>query len=161
MNILLKTVSKFSSRNCWHCMPDDFFTVILHVQAVFIWFDFRFPQHITVTWWHTEWKSRPKRMKNNSATKNITQGGYWITECMGYSTACWKKPYSFASSLKFRRKKKNVQKFVQCTFLNCIPREDAVKFFFLYSQHTILSLMSDNRNVCITVELPANFICYF
>lgn len=142
-------------------MPDDFFSHPMCAgQLHMVWF--QISQHVTVTWWQTGWKIGPQRTTNCSATKNVTQRGHWITGCMGHCTPCWKKPYSFSSSLKCWRKK-NLQKFIQCTFLNILyPKRRCGQIFLLaLTAHHTQSLMSDNRNLCIPVHLSANYICYF
>lgn len=161
MNILLKTISEFSSRNCWHCMPDDFFSHHMCAgQPHTVWF--QISQHVTVTWWQTGWKSRLQRTTNYSATKSVTQGGHWITGCMGYCTPCWKKSYSFSSSLKFWRKNKFAKIHAVHISEHTVSQEKMQSIFLLAltAYHT-WSLMSDNRNLCITVDLCTNYICYF
>jgi len=151
MNILLKTISKFSSRNCWHCMPDDFFSHHMCAGQPHMWF--QISQHVTVTWWQTGWKSRPQRTPNYSATKNVTQG---------YCTPCWKKSYSFSSSLKFWRKNKFAKIHSVHISEHTVSQQKMRSIFLLaLTAYHNRSLMSNNTNLCITVDLCANYICYF
>lgn len=146
MNILLKSVSKFSSRNCWHCMPNDFFSNPVCAGSLhMVWF--QISQHICHL---VADRMKKQATKGNKlfSNQNCYTGwplNYWMYGLLHTRRSHIPSPHH----LNFEGKI-NLQKLIQCTFLNILyPKRRCSQIFLLaLTAHHTESLMSDNRNLC-------------
>ena len=129
------------SRNCHCCNPVDFFTFVLCVWIAFTYTAFQTSTHLIVTWGWIGWTDIIW-----SQTCSVQQP----LICMLYGQlhhlagrTCSPSP----NQLDFQ---KPVVKFVHCTFLNCIQKEDG----FDYSSHTS-DAPDPNLNLCISLGSSA------
>jgi len=134
------TCLKFLSRNCQYCTSDGFLNFIL-CAWICICVVFKNSPHIKGMWYQTGWKIyRPQKTTNYSVPKNVTPPH-------------WMNLYFFSYHIDL--KKKNVE-FVQCVFLNLVPKNSMGPVFLvgLTARHTSI-FMSCNRTSCISLLICA------
>jgi len=135
--------------------------VITCVQAVFISFDFRFP-NIYAPGDRQDEKAGHKGQQIIQQPKMLYRVATELMDVWAIAHLAGRSHIPSPHHLNFEGKI-NLQKFNQCTFLNILyPNRRCGQFFLLaLTAHHTQSLMSDNRKLCITVDISANYICYF